>query len=154
MALVQGRYVQSGRCQHMFPVGTIYILVCSVCLFYTKLLIAAITASSGIVDLVRCTLDTRLSATVVTKLTLPTYLHLSCHSSPRVLTAINSGFGMLCVPGIILGDICRHISCSCKSQRIVTISDRPNLRGYVADSGWLVKGTSLWEPRVSDLTLC
>lgn len=118
-----------------------------------KLLIAAITASSGIVDLVRCTLHTRLSAPVVTKRTLPTYLHLSCHSSPRILTAINSSLGMLCVPGIILGDICGNICCSCKSQGIITVSDRPNLGGYVPDSRWLVKCTSLWEPRVSDLTL-
>lgn len=124
----------------------IYIYICwyvRYAYFTQKLLIAAITTPSGIVDLVRCTLDTRLSATVVTKLTLSTYLHLSCHSSPRVLTAINSGFGMLCVSGIILGDICGHISCSCESQRVVTVGDRPNLRGYVADSGWLVKRTSL-----------
>lgn len=134
----------------MFRVERQYI---SHAYFTQKLLIAAITAPSGIVDLVCCTLDTRLSAAVVRKPPLPTYLHLSCHSSPRVLTAIQTGFGMLCVSGIILGDICGHISGSCKSECIVTVSDRPNLRRYVANSGWLVKCTSLWEPRVSDLTL-
>lgn len=79
-----------------------------------------------------------------------TYLHLSGHSSPRILTAINSSLGMLCVTGIILGDVCRHISRSCKPQSIVTVGDRPNLGGDVADSGGLVECTSLWEPRVSD----
>lgn len=113
---------------------------------------AAITASSGIVDLVCCTLHTLLSATLSHKPNLPTctYLHLSGHSSPRILTAINSSLGMLCVTGIILGDVCRHISRSCKPQSIVTVGDRLNLGGDVADSGGLVECTSLWEPRVSD----
>lgn len=118
-----------------------------------RMLIAPKTTSPGIVDLVRCTLHTRLSAIITTKLNIPTCLHLSCHSSPRILTAINRGFGMLCVTGIILGDICRHISRSCKTQSVVTVSDRPNLSGDIADSGWLVKCTSLWGPRVSDLSL-
>lgn len=48
----------------------IYIYICwyvRYAYFTQKLLIAAITTPSGIVDLVRCTLDTRLSATIVTK---------------------------------------------------------------------------------------
>lgn len=100
-----------------------------------RLSIAPITTSPGIVDFVRCT------------------LHLSCHSSPRILTAINTGLGMLCVTGIILGDICRHISHSCESESVVTVSDRPNTSGDIADSRRLVKCTSLWGPRVSDITL-
>ena len=118
-----------------------------------RLSIAPITTSPGIVDFVRCTLHMRLSAIITTKLNIPTCLHLSCHSSPRILTAINTGLGMLCVTGIILGDKCRHISRSCESESVVTVSDRPNLSGDIADSGWLVKCTSLWGPRVSDITL-
>lgn len=83
-----------------------------------------------------------------------TYLHLSCHSSPRILTTINTSLSMLCVTGIIFGDICRHISDGCEPQGIITVGNRPNLGRDVANSRWLVKCTSLWDlALVINLTL-